>query len=286
MESQILNLKNSDFKLSDELFSLLADLIYRASGIRLLPNKKSLLVSRLLKRIRYLNLEGFYDYYQLVKRDYSELITMLNCVATNTTKFFREEYHFKFLQEICIPELSKKRYINIWSAGCSTGEEVYSIAISVCEAMAKIKSLKPQVKILGTDISTYAIEFAKNGIYEEDQLPEHISELILKRYFLNGVGEYTGKVMVKEFLKKMVQFERLNLRDQCYHLPRNFDIIFCRNVMIYFSPEMKEHVISQFYSHLACDGYLFLGHSEVMLNRKGFVPVYISVYKKDSGNLG
>lgn len=280
MENQVLNLRSSDFGLSDEVFHLFSDLIYRTSGIRLTSQKKNLLVSRLLKRLRALGIDNFYHYYQLVKNDDSELIQMLNCIATNTTNFFREEYHFKFLQEICIPELLNKRFINIWSAGCSTGEEPYSIAISVTEALSRYKGLKPEVMILGTDISTTAIDFAKAGIYEEDQIPDGVRDSILKKYFLKGVGEYSGRVMVKDFLKRKVYFERLNLKDRIYPVRRDFDIIFCRNVMIYFSSEMKEHVISRFYDHLVDGGYLFLGHSEAMLNRKGFVPVYISVYKK------
>lgn len=280
MENQVLNLRSSDFGLSDEVFNLFSDLIYRTSGIRLTNQKKNLLISRLLKRLRALGIDGFYHYYQLVKSDNSELIQMLNCIATNTTRFFREEYHFKFLKEICIPELLNKRFINIWSAGCSTGEEPYSIAISVTEALSRYKGLKPEVMILGTDISTTAIDFAKAGIYEEEQIPDDIRDSILKKYFLKGVGEYSGRVLVKDFLKSKVYFERLNLKDRIYPVRRDFDIIFCRNVMIYFSSEMKEHVISRFYDHLMDGGYLFLGHSEAMLNRKGFAPVYISVYKK------
>lgn len=280
MGSQVLNLRSPDFGLSDEVFALFSDLIYRASGIRLTIQKKNLLISRLLKRLRALDVDSFYDYYQIVKNDHSEFIQMLNCIATNTTRFFREEYHFKFFQEICIPELLNKRFINIWSAGCSTGEEPYSIAISVMDALSNYKGSKPEVMILGTDISTSAIDFAKRGIYEEDQMPDNIPESLLKKYFLKGVGEYSGKIMVKEPLKRLIHFERLNLKDRIYPVRKDFDIIFCRNVMIYFSPEMKEHVISQFYDHLVYGGYLFLGHSEAMLNRKRFIPVYISVYKK------
>ncbi len=282
MEKQVLNSRSSDFGLTNEVFSLFSDLIYRASGIRLTVQKKNLLISRLLRRLRALDINSFYNYYQLVKNDHSELIQMLNCIATNTTRFFREEYHFKFLREICIPELMTKgaRFINIWSAGCSTGEEPYSIAISVHEALSGYRYVKPEVMILGTDISTSAIDFARAGVYEEDQIPEGIPETLLKKYFLKGVGENSGKIMVKDFLKRMVQFERLNLKDNIYPLRRDFNIIFCRNVMIYFSSDMKEHVISRFYTHLVEDGYLFLGHSEAMLNRKGFVPVYISAYRK------
>ena len=280
MEEQVINLRTSDSGLSEEVFYLFSDLIYKASGIKLTPQKKNLLVSRLMKRLKSLNIDNFYQYYQLVKRDHEEFIQMLNCIATNTTKFFREEYHFKFLKEICIPELINRRLISIWSAGCSTGEESYSIAISVYEALSELKGPKPDVSILGTDISTSAIELAEKGIYEEAQLPEDLPEKFLKRYFLKGVNEYSGMVKVKDFIKSMVHFERLNLRDKVYPLRRDFHIIFCRNVMIYFSQEMKDHVLNQFYNHLCEGGYLFLGHSEAMLNRPGFMPVYISVYRK------
>ncbi len=281
MEEQVITSKTFDFELTDEVFYLFSDLIYKASGIRLTYQKKNLLVSRLMKRLKSLGIESFYHYYQFIKKDHSEFIQMLNCVATNTTKFFREEYHFKFLQDICLPELINKRTLNIWSAGCSTGEEAYSIAISIYEVLSKLDGLRPKVMILGTDISTSAIEFAKRGIYEEEQLPGNYADKYLKKYFLKGAGEYLGMIKVKDFIKEMVRFERLNLKDKFYPVMKDFDIIFCRNVMIYFSQEMKEYVLNQFYNHLSEGGYLFLGHSEALLNRKGFKPVYISVYKKN-----
>jgi chemotaxis protein methyltransferase CheR len=280
MEEQVITSKTFDFELTDEVFYLFSDLIYKASGIRLTYQKKNLLVSRLMKRLKSLGIESFYHYYQFIKKDHSEFIQMLNCIATNTTKFFREEYHFKFLQDICLPELINKRTLNVWSAGCSTGEEAYSIAISIYEVLSKLNGLRPEVTILGTDISTSAIEFAKRGIYEEEQLPGNLAPTYLKRYFLKGAGEYLGMIKVKDFIKEMVRFERLNLKDKFYPVMKDFDIIFCRNVMIYFSQEMKEYVLNQFYNHLSEGGYLFLGHSEALLNRKGFKPVYISVYKK------
>jgi chemotaxis protein methyltransferase CheR len=272
--------------LSDEAFSLFADLIYETSGIKLNVMKKGLLTSRLLKRLRKLDCKDFYDYYQRVKDNRDELIEMLNCISTHTTKFFRENYHFEYLKTRVIPEFIKDRpagTIRIWSAGCSTGEEPYSIAITVNEALRTIHAESKgiiDIKILATDISTNVLETAEAGIYEYEQLPDEMPPDMAGRYFLRGVKEYEGKIRVKNFIRDMIRFRRLNLKDGIYPFQRKFDIIFCRNVMIYFDEDMKRHVLSMFYRHLSDNGYLFLGHSETMLGSNGFKPVFITTYKK------
>jgi chemotaxis protein methyltransferase CheR len=271
--------------LSDEVFFLFSELISRTSGITLGVRKKELLVSRLLKRLKLLGITQFYPYYQRVKNDPGELIQMLNCITTHTTKFFREEYHFEYLTNVIIPDLIKKKQsarLRIWSAGCSTGEEPYSIAISVCEAFLRANEPRERwdIRILATDISTSVLETARSGIYECEQIPETMHADITGRYFLRGVGENRGKVMLKDGVKRMIRFRRLNLKEKTYPFANGFDIIFCRNVMIYFDEEMKQHLISQFSRHLHGSGYLFLGHSETMVAREQFVPVYVTLYRK------
>ncbi|MFZ5995982.1 MAG: CheR family methyltransferase [Nitrospirota bacterium] len=273
--------------LSDEEFSLFADLIYSVSGIRLNGNKKGLLISRLSKRLKYSGCTSFYDYYQKVKHNNQELIEMLNCISTNTTKFFRENYHFEYLKKTVIPGIisskGPERSVRIWSAGCSTGEEPYSIAISVLEAF-RASGADPgtwDIKILATDISTKVLETAQAGVYEFEQLPEDVPSDVAGRYFLKGTGEHTGKIKAKECIRELIRFRRLNLKDDRYPFQKPFDVIFCRNVMIYFDEGMRKHVLSKFHAHLIEDGHLFLGHSEAMFDKEQFTPVHITVYRKN-----
>jgi chemotaxis protein methyltransferase CheR len=130
-------------------------------------------------------------------------------------------------------------------------------------------------------MSTKALETARTGIYEYDELPDDIPPHLVRRYFLRGVGEQVGMIKVKDFVRDMIRFRRLNLKKEAYPFSRKFDVIFCRNVMIYFDEHMKRHVLSMFHRHLSDNGYLFLGHSENMIGNKGFKPVYITVYKKN-----
>lgn len=312
----------SNLSLSDEMFFLFSDLIYRAAGIKLNVQKKSLLISRLMKRLKKHNMDSFTEYYKKVKADEEELVEMLNCISTNTTKFFREKHHFEYLKNKVMPELLKnkadERIIRIWSAGCSTGEEPYSITIAVCEALKEfgVKSLELKdgnqksgfkttetfrthnsellthavgwdIKILATDISTKVLRTADAGIYEYEQLPEEMPKEIISRYFLKGNKENEGLIKVKDFIRDKIRFRRLNLKDGEYPLKRSFDVIFCRNVMIYFDDGMKRHVISKFHQHLSDRGHLFLGHSETVFDREQLVPTYITVYKKSmNGNCG
>lgn len=266
---------------SDELFKLFSELIYKTAGITLNVTKKSLLVSRLMKRLRLKGLNSFTDYYHMVKEDEEELVEMLNCISTNTTKFFREGHHFEYLGKRIIPELfenKQEKTIRIWSAGCSTGEEPYTIAITACEALNKERS-NMDIKILATDISTKVLHSAERGVYEHEQLPENM-QVDESRYFLKGTRDNEGKIRVKDFVRDIIRFRRLNLKDAAYPFKKGFDVIFCRNVMIYFDEEMKRHVFEMFCRHLSDGGYLFLGHSETMLMQNKFKPVHVTVYKK------
>jgi chemotaxis protein methyltransferase CheR len=270
-----------EIPLNDEIFGLFQNLIYTTAGIRLSSQKKGLLSSRLLRRLKKLGIDSLHEYYRRVKDDSDELVEMLNCISTNTTHFFRENHNFEYFKNKIMTELlrakSKEKTIRIWSAGCSTGEEPYSIAISVCEAMGNARGW--DVRILATDISTKALDTAQSGIYEHEAVSD-ISEDIVRRYFLRGTGENAGRIKVKDFLKGMVRFRRLNLKDKVYPFNKDFDVIFCRNVMIYFDEDMKQHVLSMFHRHLSDNGYLFLGHSETMFGSNGFKPVFITTYKK------
>lgn len=267
--------------LSDEVFKLFQDLIYGTAGIRLGNQKKGLLASRLLKRLKKLGLDRFDEYYLKVQEDNDELVEMLNCISTNTTHFFRENHHFEYLGNKVVPELLRlkaaEKTVRIWSAGCSTGEEPYSLAIASCEAFRELRGW--DIKILATDISTKALDAAQEGIYEHEAISA-LSDSIVRSYFLHGTGERIGKIKVKNILQDIIRFRRLNLKESVYPFTKKFDVIFCRNVMIYFDEQMKRHVLTMFHRHLSAGGYLFLGHSETMLGAEGFKPVFITAYKK------
>ncbi|MBI5213605.1 MAG: protein-glutamate O-methyltransferase CheR [Nitrospirae bacterium] len=301
--------REGDLSLSDEIFRLFQNLIYTTAGIKLSSQKKGLLTSRLLRRLKKTGLDSFRGYYRKVKEDSDELVEMLNCISTNTTHFFRENHHFEYFKNKIIPELlrikSSEKTIRIWSAGCSTGEEPYSIAITVCEALRQAGHRHGEtgtrrhgevtdspihrftdsaangwdIKVLATDISTKVLDTAKNGIYEYEAVSD-TSDSIVRRYFLRGTEENVGKIKVRDFLKNIIKFRRLNLKDGAYPFKKEFDVIFCRNVMIYFDEDMKQHVITMFHKHLPENGHLFLGHSETMFGGNGFKPVFITVYKK------
>jgi chemotaxis protein methyltransferase CheR len=269
--------------IDDSTFRLFSELIYKVSGIRLGSHKKGLLSSRLAKRLKRLEIGNFYDYYKRAKDDNAELSEMINCISTNTTNFFREQHHFNYLENKVLPELLKvkaaEKVIRIWSAGCSTGEEPYSIAVTACEALKDSKGW--DIKILATDISTKVLDTARAGIYDLGELPDYVSADVRNSYFLKGSGENSGKIKMKDFVKEMIRFRRFNLKEPEYPFNRKFDIIFCRNVMIYFDEDMKNHVLCRFHRHLSDNGCLFLGHSETMIGRDDFMPVYITAYKKN-----
>ncbi len=273
-------------ELSGDLYRLFAAIISREAGINLGPHKKPLLTARLSKRMKVIGCGSFHEYHRLVKRSREELIEMLNAIAINTTKFFREPYHFEFLRDKALPELLSRRapekVLRIWSAGCSTGEEPYSIAISLFEALqgAQVSHLTWDMKILASDISTRALQTAEEGVYELDQIPEEAGEEVRDRYFEKARGAPEGFVAVKPFVRDIIRFRRLNLKDRRFPFQRRFDIIFCRNVMIYFDEAMQRHVTESFRTHLSPGGYLFLGHSESMIRREGFRPAFITVYQK------
>lgn len=275
-----------NLELNDDAFSLFSELVYKTAGIRLNQQKKGLLTSRLAKRLKTTGAHNFHAYYRIVKNNDDELVEMLNSISTNTTHLFRENHHFEYLKNKIMSELLKsrasKKSIRIWSAGCSTGEEPYSIAISAHQALLD-NSVRPEnwdIKIFATDISTKVLEAAQNGVYEFEAIPKDTQPHLIAQYFLRGFGEYKGSVKVKDFLKKMIVFERINLKDDKYPFKDGFDVIFCRNVMIYFDAAMKKHIMAKFYEHLSDDGHIILGHSETMISNGMFTPVYITVYKK------
>ena len=269
----------NELVLSDHDFQKFCQLIYKTSGIHIHKDKKTLIYTRLSKIIRDRNIMSFGDYYDIVVKDKSgdELTHFLDAITTNLTYFFREHNHFEFLQNEIIPEIMKQKpggRINIWSAGCSSGEEPYSIALTMKEYFPQLN-----VSILATDISSKVLKKAHKGVYslsEFEKVPQHM----IKKYFQYGTGEWQGYYKVKNIIRDMITFKRISLLDTLGQLDR-FDIIFCRNVLIYFDSVIQEQLIANFTYHLHPDGYLLTGHSESLFNlQHNLKYLKPTIYKK------
>ncbi len=271
--------------ISDKEFKLLSELVYERSGINLTDKKKALLRARLNKVVKEeLGLNSFKEYYEYILSDKTgESITqLLDKISTNHSYFFRESGHFDFLTNGALQEiLTNKRNENsnslkIWCAGCATGEEPYTLAMVLKEYFNK-EIINWDVKILATDISYPALTQSQNGIYQKEKI-DPIQPLYRNKYFKKYDDE---KYQIDENLKKMILFKRLNLMDENYPFKGKFDIIFCRNVMIYFDKITKDSLINKFYRYLNNQGYLFIGHSE-SISRETTPLKYIkpSVYKR------
>jgi chemotaxis protein methyltransferase CheR len=247
-------------------FSRFQKLVHREAGIYLSEAKKALLVGRLLRRLRAHDLDSFESYYRLVEEDAAERVRMLDCVCTNETHFFRDPRQFTFLEQTAAPLWEaaaaageRPRRVRAWSAGCSTGEEPYSLA------MALLARLPPtagwRIDVLATDLSTRALERAHAAVWPVGKAVE-IPAPFLKRFMLRGVGPEEGRMKAGPELRALVAFRRLNLNDLAYPSLGQFDLILCRNVLIYFDGASKERVIANLVDHLAPGGYLMLGHAE------------------------
>lgn len=253
-------------RLTADEFAKFAKLIYDESGIYMKDTKITLLSNRLRKRLSALSLNEFSDYYSYLlsltgepkRKEYEEL---LDVVSTNETYFFRNERHFEALTDVCLPELAKiktDKKLRIWSAACSTGEEPYTIAICVLECMKYFHGW--DIEIIATDIAPSVLEFARDGYYSGRRI-EKVSPEHLKKYFTLEDKE-KGVYKVNNELKKMVNFYYLNFFKNPF--PKNLDIIFCRNVMIYFDKIHQKNLVADFYQSIRDTGYLFIGHSETL----------------------
>ncbi len=253
-------------RLTEEEFNKFAKLIYDESGIFLKETKITLLSNRLRKRLYALNLAEFSEYYTYLhslsgddkKKEYEEL---LDVVSTNETYFFRNERHFDALKNICLPTIAKEKsnkHLRIWSAACSTGEEPYTIAICMLENIDLFKGWK--LEIIATDIAPSVLDFARIGKYHGRRI-EKIPPEYLRKYF-DPVPNDPGVYVIKSDVKKYVDFYYLNFFKNIY--PKNLDIIFCRNVMIYFDKKHQRDLVTRFYESINKEGYLFIGHSETL----------------------
>ena len=251
------------FVLSEKTFYNFSDLVIKHMGIKMPIAKRTLLESRLQKLIRANNLDSFEEYYDYIAfRNHGDekIVEFCNAVATNKTEFFRENAHFEYLEETALPQLraSGCRKIRVWSAASSTGEEPYTLAMVLSEFCQKYREM--DFSILGTDISTKVLTKAKAGIYTNEAvegIPVHLQRKYLKRLS-------DEEIEIEPRLKSKVKWGRFNLMSRSFDVPGPFEVVFCRNVLIYFNRENQALIFGKLVKQIVPDGYLFLGHSESM----------------------
>ncbi len=274
-------------EMSTGVFSRFSEFIYKKCGVKMPPEKKTMLTARLSKRLRHLGLTSFQAYYDYVtssKGLAEELVHMINVVTTNKTDFWREPGHFDFLVNKALPsviemrEVSNLNKLNVWSAGCSSGEEPYTLGIFLSEFFEKRHG---DYGILATDISTRVLDAAKSAIYSKASI-EPIPDKFRRKYLMRGKGSQGGSFRIVPELRKKIVFQRLNLLEgKDFGIRTKLDMIFCRNVIIYFDRPTQVRLFEKFYAQLRPGGFMFVGHSETLNNiNRDFIPASNSVYRK------
>jgi chemotaxis protein methyltransferase CheR len=272
-----------EFEFTQDDFNYLRKIVNERTGIVVVNEKIDMFYSRLARRVRQLGLSDFKQYCDRIKNesDGVEVAQLINAITTNLTSFFREGYHFEYLSNVLIPEMmktdSQNRKLRIWSAGCSSGEEPYSIAATLNHM--ELVTDGWDVEILATDIDSNVLDHGTKAVYSMEQL-KTVPEQYLQSGFLRGKGGSFGKVRVKPEVRDMVKFAHLNLNSS-WSLPEPVDIVFCRNVIIYFDKESKKTLVNRIADNLNPGGYLFIGHSESLfrVNDK-FELVGKTIYRK------
>ncbi|MCC5926874.1 MAG: protein-glutamate O-methyltransferase CheR [Bacteroidetes bacterium] len=250
-------------------------MLHDYSGIFLAEGKEALVKARLLKRLRRLGLYDFDDYFDYIESDKSgvEFLSLVDVLTTNKTSFFRESQHFDYINDVVMPTIND-REVAWWSAGCSSGEEPYTLAMNYLQ----YKKGRGNLRILATDISSLVLQRAKEGIYSAEHVRD-IPDAWLKKYFTR-IGVNPEAWQVDDRIASMIKFGRLNLQES-WPMKGPFNIIMCRNVMIYFNRDTQQKLIKRFYDLLEPGGHLFLGHSETISGpNPGFVSVRPAAYQK------
>lgn len=271
-------------ELLDEEYNLIKEFVYNTIGINLGTDKKTLVSGRLQKLLRKYNLSSFKDYYQMLRNEKTgeALSELADNISTNHTYFYREHSHFEYFKDKILPELiAQKRSnndndIRIWCAGCSSGEEPYMLVMLMMEVLGNQYG-DFKAGILATDISTRALNTAIEGVYSADRI-KNVPEKLTPKYFKKLS---TGDYQVIDKVKNEVTYRRFNLMNQVFPFKKSFDIIFCRNVMIYFDLETRTNLVKKYYDKMNNGGYLFIGHSET-IDKKSTKFTYIqpALYQK------
>ena len=251
-----------EFSFSDADFERVRKLIYQHAGISLSPIKKDMVYSRLARRLRALSKSSFNDYLDALERNGGdEWERFVNSLTTNLTSFFREPHHFPIFADH-LRKIGNKRPIKIWCSAASTGEEPYSIAMTVMETFGTDVS---HVTIAASDLDTNVLATAQKGVYPIERL-DKLSPERLRRFFLKGTGSQEGFAAIRPEVKRLVEFKRINLLDGSYPVKGPLAVLFCRNVMIYFDKPTQYKILSRFAPMMQSDGLLFAGHSESFLH--------------------
>ena len=259
--------RKREYEFTRKDFAQLGALVNKHAGIVVTEEKFDMFYSRLVRRVRALGLANFKDYCSYLHKNIAgeEFTHFINAITTNLTSFFREDHHFEYLSNTVIPHLLRTNVsthrIRFWSAGCSTGEEPYSLAMVLREAIPVESDW--DVKILATDIDSNVLNTAAEGRYKDERIAG-LTEARKRKWFLKGKGANEGVVAVHPSLRNMIQFNRLNLMDESWPMKGGFDVIFCRNVVIYFDAPTKLRLIERYVNKLHSKGHLFIGHSETI----------------------
>lgn len=272
--------------LTDREFKKISAFVYDVCGIKLPPIKKTMLSARLQKRLRQLRITSFSDYFSYVLSPEGrahELPLMIDVVSTNKTDFFREAKHFDVLTTRVLPDFVKRfaqgnrKLLRVWSAGCSSGEEPYTLAMVLDDFFSKVAGI--DFSILATDICTEVLAKAEKAVYHDAGL-EPIPTRFRYKYLMRGKGQQKGYHRVVPELRRKVSFQRLNFMDKCFAIDHKMDIIFCRNVIIYFDKKTQADLFAKFREQFMAYGYLFIGHSESLEGPAGQMErVASAVYK-------
>jgi chemotaxis protein methyltransferase CheR len=270
---------NREFLFSQLDFDHVREILYKKSGIQLADSKDSMVYSRLARRLRILKINSVTEYLKYLEANNSEEQSFINALTTNLTSFFREKHHFPALREYLLTRPGKKR---IWCAASSTGEEPYSIAITVAETFGTF--ITP-VEIIATDIDSTVLEKARAGIYSENNISD-LSKAHLKKFFHRGKGANQSRIRVVPELRKMVDFRQNNLTHPKWDIKPVIDVIFCRNVMIYFDKKTQIKILSQMVELMPADGLYVAGHSESFSNAGHLVhPLGKTLYRPVKKNI-
>jgi chemotaxis protein methyltransferase CheR len=260
-------------------FETIRKMAYEFCGVDL-DGKQVLVSARLGKKVRELGLPSFDAYIDYVRKDSDAFTLMIDALTTNHTSFFREMKHYEFLHQTVLPNLAPNSKLNFWSAACSSGEEPYTIAFSMMQAWGD--SMLSRVSITATDISTRVLQKAKRGMYPASTLTSVPPDL-MKKCLLKGTGKYVGECLVKPEIRNLVEFRQLNLLKDVSSVGP-FEVIFCRNVMIYFDIPTQQTVVDNLVSRLAPGGYLFIGHAESLNGiRHSLKYIRSAIFRKPGG---